>query len=116
MANGWGSRERARLALKRMQQAPKYDESAMVNTVAQSDEDVIDAKALATSSGSPQVGGSKRSVIRWSTSHITANEKAFMLYVEQLFCTLDRSVSMVSLFSAKYLAIMILCVHQVSYD
>ncbi|CAL5434159.1 unnamed protein product [Camellia sinensis] len=47
MANGWGSRERARLALKRMRPAPKEDENAMaVCTVVQSDEEIVDAKLL----------------------------------------------------------------------
>ncbi|CAI9786271.1 unnamed protein product [Fraxinus pennsylvanica] len=51
MANGWGSRERARLALKRMHQAPKHGES-----VSQSDEEIDD-------STSP-VNGPKRSIMR----------------------------------------------------
>lgn len=64
MANGWGSREKARLALKRMQQVPKQGENPMaLANVVQSDEDIVDAKPLAVSSGS-QAGGSKRSMIR----------------------------------------------------
>ncbi|CAL5434150.1 unnamed protein product [Camellia sinensis] len=65
MANGWGSREKARLALKRMRPAPKEDENAMaLSTVVQSDEEIVDAKPLAVSSGSPQIGAPKRSIIR----------------------------------------------------
>ncbi|KAF5937056.1 hypothetical protein HYC85_024562 [Camellia sinensis] len=65
MANGWGSREKARLALKRMRPAPKEDENAMaLSTVVQSDEEIVDAKPLAVSSGSPQIGVPKRSIIR----------------------------------------------------
>uniref|UniRef100_A0A5B7ANX7 MYB transcription factor n=1 Tax=Davidia involucrata TaxID=16924 RepID=A0A5B7ANX7_DAVIN len=65
MANGWGSREKARLALKRMQPVNKQDENSMaLNTVVQSDEEIVDAKPLAVSSGSPQTGVPKRSIIR----------------------------------------------------
>ncbi|KAK2992997.1 hypothetical protein RJ640_004509 [Escallonia rubra] len=66
MANGWGSREKARLALKRMQHAPRQDENAMAppTNVAESDEEIVDAKPLAVSTGYPQIGSSKRSIIR----------------------------------------------------
>ncbi|KAA8545767.1 hypothetical protein F0562_020782 [Nyssa sinensis] len=65
MANGWGSREKARLALKRLHPGPKQDEnSTAVNTVVQSDEEIVDAKPLTVSSGSPQIGIPKRSIIR----------------------------------------------------
>ncbi|XP_059653020.1 telomere repeat-binding factor 1-like [Cornus florida] len=65
MANGWGSREKARLALKRLHQAPKQEENHMALTkVVQSDEEIVDAKPLAVSSGSPQIGGPKRSIVR----------------------------------------------------
>lgn len=66
MANGWGSREKARLALKRMQHVHKEGENSMALTPAiQSDEEIVDAKPLAVSSGSPQIGSSsKRSIIR----------------------------------------------------
>lgn len=66
MANGWGSRERARLALKRMNQAAKQDGSSMaISPVVQSEEDTVDPRPHATSSGSPQIGSSKRSIIRF---------------------------------------------------
>lgn len=64
MANGWGSREKARLALKRVQHVPKDDNPLALATVDQSDEDSGDARPLPSSSGSPQIGGSKRSMIR----------------------------------------------------
>nr|GMC87708.1 telomere repeat-binding factor 1-like [Ipomoea batatas] len=65
MANGLGSREKARLALKRMHQTPKQNESSMaLANVAQSDEDTSEAKPIATSSDSPRPGGSRRSIIR----------------------------------------------------
>ncbi|KAK9115833.1 hypothetical protein Sjap_014780 [Stephania japonica] len=47
-ANGWGSREKARLALKRSQQMLKKEENALVAPV-QSDEEIVDAKPLAVS-------------------------------------------------------------------
>ncbi|KAF3625231.1 Single myb histone 2 [Capsicum annuum] len=65
IANGWGSREKARLALKRMNQARKQDESSLaVITEAKSDEKMAEARLATTSIGSPQIGGSKRSIIR----------------------------------------------------
>ncbi|OIT29007.1 PREDICTED: telomere repeat-binding factor 1-like isoform X2 [Nicotiana attenuata] len=64
MANGWGSREKARLALKRMNQTRKQDESLVVTIESQSDEEIVEARLATTSSGSPQIGGSKRSIIR----------------------------------------------------
>ena len=64
MANGWGSREKARLALKRMQPISKQDENMALSTGGQSDEEIADAKPLAVSTGSPQIGVPKRSMIR----------------------------------------------------
>ncbi|KAF5786832.1 putative transcription factor MYB-HB-like family [Helianthus annuus] len=61
MANGWGSREKARLALKR-QHASRDDNGLTAGD--QSDEDSGDARPLPSSSGSPQIGSSKRSMIR----------------------------------------------------
>lgn len=72
MANGWGSREKSRLALKRMHRAPKQDESSLALTnVVQSEEESSDGKQVATSSGSPQNGGSKRSILRLNSFFIT---------------------------------------------
>ncbi|KAJ8571114.1 hypothetical protein K7X08_038086 [Anisodus acutangulus] len=65
MANGWGSRDKARLALKRMIQAPVEDESSVaVSSAAESDEEIPEARPATTSSGSPQNGGSRRSLLR----------------------------------------------------
>ncbi|XP_076904159.1 telomere repeat-binding factor 1-like [Bidens hawaiensis] len=63
MANGWGSREKARLAMKRAQHASK-DDNPLALTGDQSDEDSGDGRQLPSSSGSPQIGSSKRSMIR----------------------------------------------------
>lgn len=65
MANGWGSRERARLALKRMHPTPKHGESSMaLSTFSQSDDDLVDARSLDPSGGSSPNDGPKRSIMR----------------------------------------------------
>ncbi|CAI9274936.1 unnamed protein product [Lactuca saligna] len=64
MENGWGSKEKARLALKRVQHVPKDDNLLSLTTADPSDEDSGDVRPLQSSSGSPQVGASKRSMIR----------------------------------------------------
>ncbi|KAE9447092.1 hypothetical protein C3L33_21014, partial [Rhododendron williamsianum] len=65
MANGWGSREKARSSLKRRQPVSKQDENSMaLSTVVQSDEEIVDVKPLAVCSGSPEISVSKRSIIR----------------------------------------------------
>lgn len=66
MVANWGSREKAKLALKRMKQVPKQDKTSMTleTVVLRSDQEIIDAKPLAVSSSSPPTGGSKRSIIR----------------------------------------------------
>ena len=49
MANGWGSRDKSRLALKRTHSLPKQDDSSLANTSSlQSDEDMADAKHFST--------------------------------------------------------------------
>lgn len=66
MANGWGSREKARIALKRMNHVPKQDENpTSVSSAAQSDEEIVDAtKPVASSADMQQFSGSKRSIGR----------------------------------------------------
>lgn len=65
MANGWGSREKARLAVKRAPQVPKQDENSMaLISVAPSDEDILDTKPLAVANDMAQVSASKRSIVR----------------------------------------------------
>lgn len=65
MANGWGSREKAKLALKRMIQAPMQDESSVaVTSAAECDAEIPEARPATTSRGSPQLGGSRRSILR----------------------------------------------------
>ncbi|KAK9286867.1 hypothetical protein L1049_015273 [Liquidambar formosana] len=96
MANGWGSREKARLALKRMHQIPKQDENSLaISTVVQSDEEIVDAKPLAVSSVTTQVSGPKRSIIRLDNLIMEAittlkepggsNKTAIASYIEEQY-------------------------------
>ncbi|GAV67996.1 Myb_DNA-binding domain-containing protein/Linker_histone domain-containing protein [Cephalotus follicularis] len=56
----WGSRQKAKLALKRNHLTPKNDDNSLaLSTVPQGVEEVLDAKPLAISSGSPRTTGSK---------------------------------------------------------
>ncbi|KAK9060329.1 hypothetical protein SSX86_021033 [Deinandra increscens subsp. villosa] len=64
MVNGWGSRERARLAPKRVQQAPKDDNPLPQTTIDHTVVDAGDARPLPSSSGSLQTAGTKRSMMR----------------------------------------------------
>ncbi|CAN4102224.1 unnamed protein product [Withania somnifera] len=65
MENGWGSREQAKMTVKRMKQTPKQDGSPVTDTTAaESDDEAAEARPATTSSGSPQIHGSKRSMIR----------------------------------------------------
>ncbi|XP_031739750.1 telomere repeat-binding factor 1 isoform X4 [Cucumis sativus] len=64
MANGWGSREKARLALKRLH-APRKDENAVGPSVAaQSEDELAEAKSVSLSSDIKQITGPKRSNVR----------------------------------------------------
>ncbi|GFP88641.1 telomere repeat-binding factor 1 [Phtheirospermum japonicum] len=66
MANGWGSRERARLALKRIHPGPaKHGESSMaLSSLSQSDDEIVDGRRNATSGGSSPNDAPKRSIMR----------------------------------------------------
>ncbi|XP_008454403.2 telomere repeat-binding factor 1 isoform X3 [Cucumis melo] len=64
MANGWGSREKARLALKRLH-APRKDENAVAPSVAaQSEDELAEAKSVSLSLDIKQITGPKRSNVR----------------------------------------------------
>ena len=65
MANGWGSRDKASLAVKRTSSIPKQEESAMALNVVPSDEEIVDGKPVSVSSTSVQIPTStKRSIVR----------------------------------------------------
>ncbi|XP_061962715.1 telomere repeat-binding factor 2-like isoform X2 [Populus nigra] len=56
----WGSRQKAKLALKRSPLTPKREENGKaLSVVVQSNEEVVDAKPLAMASGTPRNGGPK---------------------------------------------------------
>ncbi|XP_026393399.1 telomere repeat-binding factor 1-like isoform X1 [Papaver somniferum] len=72
-ANGWGSREKARVALKRSHQMYKNgdddddhdgEDDLALSTVVQSDEEVYDVKPLAMTSQNLQINGPKKSLSR----------------------------------------------------
>ena len=70
MANGWGSREKARLALKRLH-APRKDENAVAPSVAaQSEDELAEAKSVSLSLDIKQITGPKRSNVRLVKSFI----------------------------------------------
>lgn len=69
MANGWGSRDKARVALKRIHQVPKQDENATASAsvAVQSDEEAVDAmppEISADMQQTLQISGPKRSIVR----------------------------------------------------
>ncbi|KAJ9175124.1 hypothetical protein P3X46_013706 [Hevea brasiliensis] len=65
MANGWSSREKSKLAVKRVHHVPKLEENPMaLNTVAQSDEDISDTKPIAVTNSVMQTAGPKRTTVR----------------------------------------------------
>ncbi|XP_073041440.1 telomere repeat-binding factor 1-like [Primulina eburnea] len=76
MANGWGSRERARLALKRTQPAHKRGGSSMaLLTSSQSDKEMADPSPLTSSGGSSPTDGPKRAIMRLDNLIIEAINK-----------------------------------------
>lgn len=66
MANGWGSRDKARVALRRIQHVPKQDENTASGAV-QSDEEAAEPLPLAGSSDTQQMqqsSGPKKPIVR----------------------------------------------------
>ncbi|XP_057754727.1 telomere repeat-binding factor 1 [Arachis stenosperma] len=65
MANGWSSREKSRLAIRRVHQAPKHDENPFtVAPFTPSDEDIVDVKPIQVSRDVVPFSGPKRSIVR----------------------------------------------------
>ncbi|KAJ9677594.1 hypothetical protein PVL29_022532 [Vitis rotundifolia] len=65
MANGWGSREESRLAHRRVPTTPKPEENSLpLSAIVQSDDQTVDAKALAFPGNPEQITGSKRDIVR----------------------------------------------------
>ncbi|XP_031490153.1 telomere repeat-binding factor 1 isoform X2 [Nymphaea colorata] len=96
-ANGWGSREKARLALRRSQQLVNHDDNpiAVGSSVTNLDEEIVDTKPLAVSSGVLQIAGSKRPLSRLDSIIIEAitnlkepggsNKSAIALYIKDQY-------------------------------
>lgn len=62
MANGWSSREKSRLSVRRVHQAPRHDENSMAITpVVPSDEEIVDVKPLQVARDMVPISGPKRS-------------------------------------------------------
>ena len=77
MANGWGSRDKARLALKRLH-APKKDESIVAQGIAvQSEDEFPEAKTVSLSLDIKQIAGPKQSNVRLV--------KSFIVFLSPLF-------------------------------
>ncbi|MBA0560946.1 hypothetical protein Goshw_004813 [Gossypium schwendimanii] len=66
----WGSRQKAKLAFKRNQLAAKHDDNPMALITVPPREEVVDAKPLAVSSGTPRATGSKKLISRLSITYI----------------------------------------------
>lgn len=60
--NGWGSRDKARIALKKSRQIPRHDENPMAlsTVVADFSDEIVDAKPLAISTDSLQIPAPKK--------------------------------------------------------
>ncbi|KAK6916324.1 SANT/Myb domain [Dillenia turbinata] len=87
MANGWGSREKARQAVKKIQ--PKQEEGSMALTVVKSEDEIVDTKPLSFSSGSVPLPSPKRSV-----SKLVAHLSIFSYMVHSfLLGFVERNVS-----------------------
>lgn len=70
MANGWGSRDKARVALRRIQHVPKQDENTFGNGAVQSDEESAELMPPTVSSDTQQMQlsyGPKRTIVRLDT-------------------------------------------------
>lgn len=74
MANGWGSRDKAKLTVKRVHHVPRQEESSAAARIAvQSDEEMVDIKDLSISGDALHIDGPKRSIVRSAL----LNDKAY---------------------------------------
>ena len=71
MTNGWNSRQKSRLAVRRVQHVPKHDENTLALTsVDPSDEEIVDVKPLQVSRDMVTIPGPKRSLVRLDSYHL----------------------------------------------
>uniref|UniRef100_A0A2P2L8N8 MYB transcription factor n=1 Tax=Rhizophora mucronata TaxID=61149 RepID=A0A2P2L8N8_RHIMU len=96
MANGWGSRDKSKLAVKRVHHAAKADENPLAITPAgQSDEDAADVKPLTVSNATIQITGPKKTTVRLDNLIMEAistlkepggsNKTAIATYIEEQY-------------------------------
>ncbi|XP_065872167.1 telomere repeat-binding factor 1 isoform X2 [Euphorbia lathyris] len=65
MANGWASRDKSKLAIKRVHHVPRHEETPVVsNAAVHSDEDFSDSKSIVVANPLIQTAGPKRSTVR----------------------------------------------------
>ncbi|OMP06827.1 hypothetical protein CCACVL1_01435 [Corchorus capsularis] len=65
MANGWGSRDKTRLSIKRTSSIVKQEDNAMATALVPSDEEIADTKPIPVSTTTMQIPTStKRSIVR----------------------------------------------------
>ncbi|WOK91714.1 single myb histone 6 [Canna indica] len=96
-ANGWGSREKARVALKRSRQIVRHDNSSKaISTVVEDvDDDIIETKPHATNSDNLHISGQKRTFSRLDKLILIAitnlkeptgsNKTAIAMYIEDQY-------------------------------
>ncbi|GLT75388.1 hypothetical protein SLA2020_471190 [Shorea laevis] len=93
----WGSRQKAKIALTRAQLTPKKDDNPMaLMPVPQSDNEIVDAKPLAVSSGKPRTSDSKKRIARMENFILDAitslkepggsDRASIASYIEDQYC------------------------------
>ncbi|ONK66663.1 uncharacterized protein A4U43_C06F10690 [Asparagus officinalis] len=95
--NGWGSREKGRIALKKSKQTPRHDENPMALTTGVKDisDEIVEAKPLAMSAGPPQITPPKKSEAKLENLILEAitnlkepsgsNKTAIAMYIEDQY-------------------------------
>ncbi|KAG8478441.1 hypothetical protein CXB51_028267 [Gossypium anomalum] len=93
----WGSRQKAKLARKRNQLTAKHDDNPMALITVPPREEVVDAKPLAVSSGTPRATGSKKLISRLDNILLEAitslkepagsDRASIAVYIEEKYAT-----------------------------
>ncbi|ONK81569.1 uncharacterized protein A4U43_C01F30650 [Asparagus officinalis] len=95
--NGWGSREKGRIALKKSRQIPKHDDNPMAlsTAVADSSDEIVDAKPLAMSADAVQANAPNQSEAKLENLILEAitnlkepsgsNKTAIAMYIEDQY-------------------------------
>ncbi|MQL75090.1 hypothetical protein Taro_007478, partial [Colocasia esculenta] len=96
MANGWGSRDRGRTAMKRSHQVPKHEENALALAVVDVlDGDIVDTKPLAVANETLRMTSNNRTAARLENLIMEAitnlkeptgsNKTAIAMYIEDQY-------------------------------